>query len=81
MFDNRDDINMWMTKLESEPGSSRLIEYLLRSNQGYIVFTIHDRKAAVKLTYQNVVEVPEMNEGVAKELLQKYLANLDLTKT
>jgi GTPase SAR1 family protein len=80
VFDNADDINMWIAKPESEPGSSRLIEYLPRSNQGCIVFTTRDRKTAVKLAHQNVVEVPQMNEEVAKQLLQKYLVNLDLTK-
>jgi len=80
VFDNADDINMWMAKSESEPGSGRLIEYLPRSNQGCIVFTTRDRKTAVKLAHQNVMEVPKMNEEVAKQLLQKYLINLDLTK-
>jgi hypothetical protein len=81
VFNNADDINMWMAKPESKPGSGRLIEYLPRSNQGCIVFTTRNKKTAVKLVHQNVVEVQEMNEGVAKELLQKYLVNLDLTKT
>ena len=80
VFDNADDINMWMAKPESEPGSGRLIEYLPRSNQGCIVFTTRDRKIAVKLAHQNVVEVPKMNEEGAKQLLEKYLVNLDLTK-
>jgi hypothetical protein len=80
VFDNADDINMWIAKPESKPRSSRLIEYLPRSNQGCIVFTTRDRKTAVKLAHQNVVEVPKMNEEGAKELLQKYLVNLDLTK-
>ena len=80
VFDNADDINMWMAKPESVLGSGRLIEYLPTSNQGCIVFTTRDRKTAVKLAHQNVVEVPKMNEEVAKQLLQKYLVNLDLTK-
>jgi len=81
VFDNADNIDMWMAKPESKPGSGRLIEYLPRSNQGCIIFTTRDRKTAVKLAHQSIVEVPEMNEEVAKELLQKYLVNLDLTKT
>src|SRR5436305_182635 len=80
VFDNADDINMWIAKPESEPGSGRLIEYLPRSNQGCIVFTTRDRKAAVKLAHQYVVEVPKMDEEVAKQLLQKYLVNHELTK-
>jgi hypothetical protein len=55
-----------------------LIDHLPRSKQGCIVFTTRDRKTAVKLAQQNVVEVPEMDEEVAKQLLQKYLIHLDL---
>jgi KaiC/GvpD/RAD55 family RecA-like ATPase len=69
VFDNANNINMWMAKPESKPGSGRLIEYLPRSNQGCIIFTTRDRKTAVKLAHQSVVEVPEMNKEVAKELL------------
>lgn len=80
MFNNADNINMWITKPEFKPGSGRLIEYLPKSNQGCIVFTTRDRKTAVKLAHQNVIEVPKMNEEVVKQLLQKYLINLNITK-
>ncbi|KAF2194690.1 HET-domain-containing protein [Zopfia rhizophila CBS 207.26] len=80
IFDNADSIDMWIAKPESKPGSSRLIEYLPRSKQGCIIFTTRDRKTAVKLTHQSIVEVPEMNEEAAKQLLQKYLVNQNLTK-
>jgi hypothetical protein len=73
VFDNADDINMWIAEAGSEPGSGRLIEYLPRSEQGCIVFTSRDRKTAVKLAHQNIAEVPEMDEDVATQLLQKCL--------
>jgi tetratricopeptide (TPR) repeat protein len=76
VFDNTDDVSMWITK--SGPASSRLIDYLPRSEQGCIVFTTRDRKAAVKLASQNVVEVPEMDDEVAVQLLQKCLINPEL---
>jgi len=76
VFDNADDIDMWIGK--SEQGSSRLIEYLPKSKRGSIIFTTRDRKTAVKLAHQNIVEVGEMNETVATELLQKCLFNKDL---
>ena len=76
VFDNADEVNMWMHKPPSKPGlSRRLVDYLPRSTQGNIIFTSRDRKAAVKLAPQNVIEVPEMSEEVAKELLQKCLIN------
>lgn len=58
VFDNADDIKMWIAEAGSEPGSGRLIEYLPRSEQGCIVFTSRDRKTAVKLAHENIVEVP-----------------------
>jgi hypothetical protein len=76
VFDNADDFNMWIT--DSGPGSGRLIDYLPRSEQGCIVFTTRDRKTAVKLAYQSVIEVPEMDEDVAIQLLQKCLVNPNL---
>jgi hypothetical protein len=76
VFDNADDIDMWIGK--TEQGSSRLMEYLPRSTQGSIIFTTRDRKTAVKLAGQNIIEVREMNETVATELLQKCLVNKDL---
>ncbi|KAH8796360.1 hypothetical protein BGZ57DRAFT_998111 [Hyaloscypha finlandica] len=75
VFDNADDINMWIAETGSEPGSGRLIEYLPRSDRGCIVFTSRDRRTAVKLAHQNIVEVPEMDEDVATQLLQKCLVN------
>jgi tetratricopeptide (TPR) repeat protein len=76
VFDNADDVNMWTT--QSGLGSGRLIDYLPRSEQGCIVFTTRDRKTAVKLVHRNVMEVPEMDEDVAIQLLQKCLVNPDL---
>src|SRR5580700_3829163 len=69
---------MWINIPRSERESGRLIEYLPRSKQGCIVFTSRDRKTAVKLAHQNIVEVPEMDEDVATQLLQKCLINPDL---
>ncbi|KAM3072468.1 hypothetical protein ACMFMG_009268 [Clarireedia jacksonii] len=76
VFDNADDVNMWITV--SGSGSGRLIDCLPRSEQGCIVFTTRDRKTAVKLAHQNIVEVPEMGEDVAIQLLQKCLVDPDL---
>jgi GTPase SAR1 family protein len=82
VFDNADDIEMWTGKPQSsqqhEKASSRLIDYLLKSKQGCIIFTTRDRKAAVKLAQQNIVEVSEMDEEVATQLLQKCLVNPDV---
>jgi tetratricopeptide (TPR) repeat protein len=76
VFDNADDVNMWIT--ESGSGSGRLIDCLPRSEQGCIVFTTRDRKTAVKLAHQNIVELSEMGEDVAMQMLQKCLIDPDL---
>ena len=73
VFDNADDIEMWIAKPGSEKGSYGLIDYLPRSKQGSIVFTTRDRRIAVKLAGQNVVEIPEMDEEAAAQLLQNCL--------
>jgi tetratricopeptide (TPR) repeat protein len=78
VMDNADDIEMWIAKPGSTQGSSGLIDYLPRSKQGCIVFTTRDRKTAVKLAHQNVVEIPEMDEEVATRLLQKCLVHPEL---
>jgi tetratricopeptide (TPR) repeat protein len=78
VFDNADDIDMWIDRTDQE--SDPLIEYLPRSIQGCIVFTTRDRKAAVKLAHQNIVEVLQMNESAATQLLQRCLVNQDLIK-
>jgi hypothetical protein len=76
VFDNADDVNMWVG--QHGLGSNRLIDDLPQSEQGYIVFTTRDRKTAVKLAHRNTIEVPEMDEDVAIQLLQKSLINPDL---
>jgi tetratricopeptide (TPR) repeat protein len=82
VFDNADDIDMWITKAgskqESEQGSRCLVDYLPSSDQGSIIFTTRDRKTATKLAHQNVVEIREMDEVAATQLLQKCLIKPDL---
>ncbi|KAF2260180.1 HET-domain-containing protein [Lojkania enalia] len=77
LFDNADDIDMWIAKAESElqpgGGSQPLIDYLPKSKQGTILFTTRDRRLAVKLAQQNVVGVLAMREDAATELLEKCL--------
>ena len=78
VFDNADDLGMWIRSSGSEPGSGNLKDYLPTSKQGSIIFTTRDKKVAVKLASPNIVEVPEMDEDGAVELLQKSLVKPDL---
>ncbi|KAK1238238.1 hypothetical protein MKX08_002817 [Trichoderma sp. CBMAI-0020] len=75
VIDNADDISMWIDQPTRD--SSRLIDYLPKSQYGSIIFTTRDKKAAVKLAgpaSRNVVEISELDESGAKQLLQKYLS-------
>jgi hypothetical protein len=78
VFDNSDDIEMWVTKPQSAQGTGGFVEYLPKSDHGCIIFTTCDRKAAIKLTQSNIIEVPEMNEKAATQLLKKCLSRPDL---
>jgi tetratricopeptide (TPR) repeat protein len=78
VFDNADDVEMWTIEAGTELGSRRLIDYLPKSEYGSIVFTSRNRKTAVKLANQNLIEVPELDEDTAIQLLQKSLINTGL---
>jgi tetratricopeptide (TPR) repeat protein len=80
VFDNADDISMWTGSQGSDWVSDRLIDYLPTSQVGRIVFTSRDRKTAYNLVQRSelIVEVPELSEDVATQLLQKHIPGLDL---
>jgi len=80
IFDNADDIDMWINRDGAKDASPGLIDCLPQSNQGSLVFTTRSRKVAVKLTQQNVIEVSEMDEDLARQLLRKSLINQDLVQ-
>ena len=88
VFDNADDIEMWTAKSGSTEGTSRntqlqcrhLFEYVPRSKQGSVIFTTRDKKTAAKLAPHSVMEVQELSEEAAMELLKSYLHDHDLAK-
>ena len=73
IFDNADDIEMWIKKDGDGKGSLALKEYLPRGSQGRIIFTTRSRKVAVKLAQENVISISEMDETMAGLLLSKSL--------
>ncbi|RYP24058.1 hypothetical protein DL765_000786 [Monosporascus sp. GIB2] len=79
VFDNADDVGMWVSK--STPESGRLIDCLPRSSRGSIIFTTRDKKTAVRLAGRNVVEMSEMDEAGGKQLLEKHLVDHDLLRS
>jgi tetratricopeptide (TPR) repeat protein len=76
VFDNVDDFGIWIGK--SEEGSSRLIDYLPTSKEGSIIFITRNSKTAVKFARRNIIRVPEMDENMAIQLLEKCLVNQSL---
>ncbi|RMZ69754.1 kinesin light chain 1 [Pyrenophora seminiperda CCB06] len=79
VFDNADDINMWIDEPKSgAQQSSRLIDYIPRSKNGRVVFTTRDRKVGVKLAHQNVIEVPQVTEDTATQMVRNFLIRKDL---
>ncbi len=73
---------MWTDKTgsESQP-ENRLIDYIPRSKTGRVIFTTRDRKVAVRLAQQNVMEVPQMTEDIALRMLRNSLINKSLVDT
>ena len=78
IIDNADDVNVLFDPLCHENDTDRLIDYLPHSRKGSLVFTTRNRKVAIDLAESNVIEVSELNEPEAKELLRKRLLQKDL---
>ncbi|OCL07118.1 FabD/lysophospholipase-like protein [Glonium stellatum] len=73
IFDNADDMDMWISDADRRDMSHRLVDYLPKSSQGFVVFTTRSREVAVKLAQRNVIEVAEMDEDTATQLLRNSL--------
>jgi hypothetical protein len=65
ILDNVDEVDMWYTELKP---------YLPKSPQGCVICTTRNRKVAVKIAEApNIIEVSEMDEETAMQLLAKSL--------
>lgn len=73
IVDNADDLDILFEKLDDSSNAARLFDYLPRSRKGSIVFTTRTRKAAVHQVDNNVLELGELSEVEAKEVLGKRL--------
>lgn len=78
IFDNADDIDMWIGTADNKDKSPSLIDCLPKSSQGSVIFTTRSRKTALRLAPQNIIEVAEMHEDVATQVLSKALINPEL---
>jgi len=73
IIDNVDDVDFFFKSTSNGTPGITLTDYIPTSSKGSIVFTTRDRKAAVKLARSNVIEIPEMDEDTATEVLRKAL--------
>ena len=78
ILDNADDVDMWLNDVDIGTRSTRLIDHLPRSNKGSIVFTTRSRKAAVKFAAANIIQIPEIDEDVAAQILRNSLKNQEI---
>jgi hypothetical protein len=78
IFDNADDTDMWFNNPGNKTAPTCLIDYVPIRSRGSIIFTTRNRKAAVKLAQQNVVEVVEMDDETATQVLRKALIDPEI---
>lgn len=76
VFDNADEIDMWTESKDSTLGGLR--SYLPKSAQGAIIFTTRSNKVAQYLAYTDIIEVPELDEHKATDVLRNCLINKEL---
>ncbi|KAF3385839.1 Nephrocystin-3 [Talaromyces pinophilus] len=78
IFDNADDMDTWLpTSCDSASG---LAVFLPQSEHGRILFTSRNRKLAVDLTVSNIISIPDVNENVALQILERSLVQHNLIK-
>ena len=82
---SQESVGKWLLIVDNidetglEPtGSSKaigLIEFLPSSGRGAIIFTTTDRNTAVALAGQQIIDVPEMEQNMARRMLELFLVN------
>jgi tetratricopeptide (TPR) repeat protein len=75
IVDNTDDPAVLLGPVNSDLKSPRLVDYLPHSRRGAVLFTTRSRKAARTLTPGRVLELIDMSQSEARELLTQYIAD------
>jgi len=80
VFNNSDDINIWIESSGSEQESNHLMDYLPKSEDGCIILTTRDKKTTYHLVQQErcTIEIPEPSESASMEVLHTYLNKSEL---
>jgi hypothetical protein len=75
IIDNADDMNIWTT---SDGSSPALKTYIPQSKYGFVLFTTRNRQLATKLVGPEVIDIPQMDDKMATDLLRASLIDKDL---
>jgi hypothetical protein len=75
IFDNADEMGMWVTGNPSAPPLKNIIP---RGENGHVLFTSRTRQLALKLAGSNVVSVPDVDPKTGKEIFRNLLMRKDL---
>ena len=75
IVDNADDPQVLWSNANANLKVGRLLDYLPRSDRGKIVFTTRSRTAAGDLTQNSKLELKDMGEAEAKQLLLRRITN------
>ncbi|PQE27903.1 hypothetical protein CJF30_00009096 [Rutstroemia sp. NJR-2017a BBW] len=78
IVDNADDSGVLMSGMGRNQRSPRLFDYLPHSSSGKILFTSRSRKVAEDLTPGSVLELTDMGQTEAKQLLERRITKLAL---
>jgi tetratricopeptide (TPR) repeat protein len=73
VVDNADNPAVLLGLVDSDSTSPQLCGYLPHSRRGAVLFTTRSRKAAWTLTPGSVLELTDMSQGEARELLTQYI--------
>jgi tetratricopeptide (TPR) repeat protein len=73
IVDNADDPAVLSGLVDGHPKLARLDDYLPHSRRGAVLFTTRSRKVARTLTPGCVLELKDMSQGEAKELLTQHI--------
>ena len=78
ILDNADDADMWFKETDTTTWSGSLVDILPRSTKGSVIWTTRDRKGALKMApSQDTLNIREMEESVASDLLRRSLIRPD----
>lgn len=73
VIDNADDHDVLLGAADGDSKSARLRDYLPRSDRGAILFTTRSKKVADALTQSSVLELTDMGDAEAMQLLTRRL--------